>query len=98
VGAPKQGGRLDGVEVYVRVGFVRMVLQALFGAVLLVACGPRKETVTACLDPQWCKEQEPLCDNSCDYSIDRSACRACCIKERERCLDCGQNIFFGRCK
>lgn len=77
---------------------VWQALRALLCGMFLVACVPRKEQVIVCSDPERCKEQEPLCDNSCEYASDRSACLSCCADMLHKCLNCEPGVDFRDCK
>ncbi len=78
---------------------VRWIVPVFSSAVLLVACGPRREMVTVCTDPEKCRKQQPLCDNSCEHSMDRSACRTCCSDMLRACENCKPGGYsFGTCQ
>jgi hypothetical protein len=70
----------------------------LFG-MLLTACGPGKEIIVVCAEPDKCEEQTRLCDGSCEHTNDWSGCRTCCSEMRRRCLNCErEKTNFAGCK
>ena len=66
---------------------------AVVGAILM-GCVPDsdRETGKQCRDPDWCTQQEALCDNSCSHPGAAATCTACCGLQRKRCVDAGRKL------
>ena len=80
-----------------RLKTVHSLWGTLLSGMLLAACRPGL-TEVVCSDQERCAEQEPLCENSCDYSIDRAGCRECCREMRRKCDNCKPPHVFTDCK